>query len=232
MNIKDIDAVILCGGLGTRLRSVVKDRPKSMALVKQKPFLDILIKYLSKSGLRNFILGIGYKGDFISDYYRAEPGALNIKFSIEKAPLGTGGAAKKALSMTKSSPVLVLNGDSLCKIDIKKFLSFHLRHRALASLVLIPNRMHQDCGYVKMLKSGLIKSFDEKCKGRQCKFISAGIYLFDKKVINFMPKKRKFSLEYDLFPRLTNNKFYGYKADSAFVHIGTPKGLKHAGRHI
>ncbi len=121
-----MDVIILCGGLGMRLRDVVGDRPKSMAEISGRPFLDILVDYVARYGFTHFILCTGFKGDLIKRYYKNKRGRLIFVVSDEDQPLGTAGAIKNAESFIESDMFLVLNGDSLCEIDIEDFIKFHI----------------------------------------------------------------------------------------------------------
>lgn len=224
---KDIDVLILCGGFGKRLRSVVDDRPKPMAEVKHQPFMDLLIKYMSSFGFRHFILSIGYMANKMMEYY-AQKKHLEIVFSEEKSPLGTGGAIKNARPLIKSNPFLVINGDSFCRINLREFLRYHEKNNAFVSMVVARNRENKDCGMVKLDNFNRISNFNEKAACKNNTLVSAGIYLFQKEIISLMPEKAKFSLEYDLFPKLTEQGFYGFFTDNTLIDIGTPHGLKRA----
>lgn len=225
INNKNIDAVILCGGLGMRLRKIVSDRPKPMVQVNNQPFLDILIRYLFNAGFRRFILCTGHMADNIKRHF-FERKDLHIAFCQEKALLGTGGAVKKARRLIKSNPFLVVNGDSFCRIDLQKFLEFHRKKNAIASVVLAKNKGNRECGSVKLQPANRISVFSEKAGLRNKGLVNAGIYLFQKEIFSLMPKESKFSLEYDLFPLLADKEFYGYLSSSILLDIGTPEGLK------
>lgn len=164
LNPKGIDVIILCGGLGKRLRAIVNDRPKPMALVAGYPFLDLLIAYVAKFGFKRFILCIGYKRFFFKKYYQKKKD-LQIVFSEEREPLGTGGAIKNAKSFIKSPLFLVLNGDSFFKVNLKKFFNFHFRKNALVSIVVKKDKRTNGCGVVSLNSSKQITSFIENPNG-------------------------------------------------------------------
>lgn len=134
-----MDVVILCGGLGKRLKSVVDDRPKPMAFVGLRPFLDILIDYIASFGTKRFILCIGHRGGSVKTYFRKRKN-FQIIFSEEKNPLGTGGAIKNAKSFIETSPFLILNGDSFIKANLNNFFNFHLRKKAEISILVKKNK--------------------------------------------------------------------------------------------
>lgn len=225
---KDIDVVILCGGLGKRLRRLVPDRPKAMVEINQQPFVDILIQYISGFGFRHFILSIGYMAGRIRKYYQHKSYLLDIGFSEEKRPLGTGGAIKKAKILMRSRHFLVINGDSFCRVNLNKFLEFHHRKNALISMLLAKNKQNKDCGGVRLDNSDRIVNFNEKGRVKNKDLVNAGIYLFNRMVFSLMPKRNKFSLEYDLFPKMVGHRFYGYLTKGTLIDIGTPAGLKRA----
>jgi len=219
---KDIDTVILCGGKGTRLRQAVSDRPKSMAKIDGRPFLDILIEYLKSFGLKRVILCTGYMASVIRNYYANKKYVNNILFSEEDEPLGTGGALKNAEHMITSDPFLVMNGDSYCHINLEEFFNFHLKKKALISIAALEVDNTGDYGLITINKSQKIDSFQEKTKKGEA-FINAGIYIFNKKILSLIPPYMKYSLEYDLFQKFVGREFYSYTTQSKFVDIGTPE---------
>ena len=228
IRIQDIDVVVLCGGLGTRLHSVVDDRPKSMVEINGKPFLDILIEYIAHYGFIRFILCTGYKGDSIKRYYESKNGKWKFLISEEKEPLGTAGAIKKAESFIKSDIFLVVNGDSLCEMDIKEFLKFHVRKGAFISIVLTSIGNSLDCGVIRLNKDQKIISYSEKVPIRGDGFVNAGIYFFNRKVLEEIRSGEKLSLEYDIFPGILDKGAYGYVTKKVLLDIGTPERLERA----
>jgi len=197
-----------------------------MVWIKDRPFMDILIDYIAKFGFRRFILCTGYKADFIKRYYQDRNLPLTIVFSEEKNPLGTAGAIKNASSLVKSNTMLVFNGDSFCKADLNKFVDFHFAKNAEASIVLSKLKDNEDYGAVRLGPSGIITSFNEKSK--QDGFTNAGIYFFKKSTLDMIPDGVKFSVEYDLFPKLVGLGFFGYKTKAIVTDIGTPQRYKEA----
>ncbi len=132
----ELDAVLLCGGLGTRLGEIVKDQPKPMVRIKDRPFLDILIDHLASFGVRRFVLCAGYKSESIAGYYQKKEDGRTYLISREETPLGTAGALKNAEGLIDSEVCLVLNGDSFCPVDIKAFHEFHKEKNAAVSIAL------------------------------------------------------------------------------------------------
>ena len=222
---KDIDVVILCGGLGKRLKSVVSDRPKPLAEIDGTAFLDILIKYVAGFGLKRFILCSGYMGDAIKKHYQQIQGRLEIIFSQEEELLGTGGAIRNAQSLIKSNSFLVLNGDSFCKLNLSDFYKFHLKKKALLSIVLSKPADDQNSGVAILDSKARIVKFNEKVKPVKGSYSSAGVYLMEQKIFQLMGKNKIFSLEHDLFSALAGKDCYGYYCKNNFIDIGTPQNL-------
>ncbi len=228
-SIKNTDVVILCGGRGKRLRRVVNDRPKVMAKLDSRPFLDLLLGHLSGLGFSRFILCTGYKGGFIKDYYRTgKKSGLKVVLSQEKSPLGTGGALKKAKRFIHSEPFLVANGDSFIRADIQGLMRLHAKKHALISVILKKSSCAKDYGSVRTDKTGKITAFQEKNRTKESGLINCGVYLCSRKIFGLMPGLKNFSLEYDFFPNLKKENFYGYVVNGTFIDIGTPENYKKA----
>lgn len=224
----DMDVLILCGGKGTRLSSVVSDRPKPMAQINERPFLEILIKYYSGFGFRRFILCTGYMFEAIDQYYKDQDGDLEIVISNEDEPLGTGGAVKNAENKIRSEHFIVSNGDSFCYVDLFKMLGLHLQKQALMTMALIESKATDQVGTVRIDGSGRIIDFQEKIEGVGNVYINAGIYLFQKNVLSEIKHGQKCSLEYDMFPKLITSDCFGYISGQKLIDIGTPQRLKNA----
>jgi D-glycero-alpha-D-manno-heptose 1-phosphate guanylyltransferase len=225
LNPKDTDVVILCGGLGTRLKKIVNDYPKPMVEINGRPFLDILIDYIAHFGFIRFILCVGHMSYVIKEYYGSKKNELSILFSEEKELLDTAGALKNAEKLIRSNAFLVFNGDSLCEIDIKDFLSFHISKRAFVSVVLTSVEIPKDYGIIRLNGSQRVTSFREKIIVQGINLVNAGIYLFDRQILKEIPHNMKLSLEYDLFPKIIEKGIYGYVADKRLFDIGTPERL-------
>lgn len=230
-DIKETDAVILCGGLGKRLRSVNPDLPKVMVAVEKKPFLDITIGYLKKEGVRRMVFCTGYKAEVIEQYYQRAGCGLSFAFAREKKPLGTGGALKNAKEIITSDPFFCLNGDSFSGIDYQTLLDFHQRKNALATLVVARHEGQNDCGAITLDCEKHIVSFKEKDPSAHS-FVSAGIYCFAQKIFSLLPDEMNFSLEYDCFPRLVGKGLYGYVSERQFFDIGTPDRYRQAQKQL
>jgi len=237
LNLENVDAVVLCGGLGKRLRSVTGDNPKVMAAVEGRPFLDVLMEYLARQGFKRVILCTGYQADQIEAYYRQNTHGLRFEFSREEEPLGTGGAVRNARCLIQSSPFVVLNGDSFCAVNYRALGEFHQSRKALASVVVSKAEDHRDYGGIVLDETGRIVRFLEKNNpvlsggkktADEVSCVNAGIYCFNDEIFSFMPKARTFSLEYDFFPGLVRHLFFGFLVEEAFLDIGTPERYQQA----
>jgi D-glycero-alpha-D-manno-heptose 1-phosphate guanylyltransferase len=227
----DADFLILCGGLGTRLRAVTGDAPKVMASVQGGPFLDFLLRYLIKQGARRVILCAGYKAQEIAAYYKAKFSQIDLILSVEKEPLGTGGALKNAQALVSSKYVFGLNGDCFTPVDYKALLAFHQQKSAAATLVGVRIEGNKDFGTLVINAKDEITAFKEKFVTDQVQYISAGIYCFNRDVFGLMPEG-KFSIEYDFFPKMIGRGFYGHKVTAPFIDIGTPERFEWAKEHL
>lgn len=220
-----IDAVILAGGLGKRMRSIVDDRPKPMATIRGRPFLDILIDDLTRQGMRRFILCVGHRGDQIVAHLRSRTDAEFV-FSAENIPLGTGGAIRHAAHLVHSDPFLALNGDSLCRIDYERFVAFHREKNATACVAVAAARGRSDGGMVELADDARIVRFREKASGVNAAltYINAGIYLLRRDLPTLWLQSDPFSLERNIFPQLVSGKScYGFVVDAEVIDIGTPE---------
>lgn len=216
-----VTAAVLAGGLGTRLRALVGDRQKVVGEVDGRPFLAYLLDQLQAAGIMRVVLCTGYKGEQVRALFGDAFGPMELLYSREAAPLGTGGALRLALPLLASETVLALNGDSFCAADLAAFWQFHLSRRAEASLLLTRITDTSRYGRVVLDASGRIHNFAEKGHGGPG-WINAGIYLIRKDLLREIPPERPVSLEKDVFPRLLTRSFYGYCCRAPFIDIGTP----------
>ncbi len=218
-----LEAIILAGGLGTRLRSVVSDVPKCMAPVNGIPFINFIITYLKKEGVERFIFSLGYKSEMVIDYVNNTFPDLDKAYVIEDTPLGTGGAIKLACSKATSTDVLILNGDTLFNINLKALAEFHISKKADFTVALKEMRNFSRYGAVEIDKNHAIKAFHEK---KYCEqgFINGGIYALN--VNSFMTEALTdvFSFEKDFLEKNTGKKnFYGLECAYYFIDIGIPE---------
>ncbi|MCC6722453.1 MAG: nucleotidyltransferase family protein [Bacteroidia bacterium] len=222
------EVIILAGGMGTRLQSVIKDVPKPMAMVANKPFLYWLINYVSKFNPPKIIISTGHLSQTIKDFFGTAFGEITIEYSHEEYPLGTGGAIKKALHKCNTQNCIVLNGDSIFKIDFNSFFKFHKIHNSNFSMALKLVDNPYRYGTVELIKDRII-GFREKDNTLKKGLINTGIYLFSKNIYDLMPKDEKFSFEKDfLEKKLDFINFKGYISDGYFIDIGIPDDYKKA----
>jgi D-glycero-alpha-D-manno-heptose 1-phosphate guanylyltransferase len=218
-----MEAIILAGGLGTRLQSVVADVPKCMALVAGKPFLQYLLETLETAGFEHIILSLGYKHEVVETWLTTYQTSLQITSVVENVPLGTGGAVRKALLHATQKAVFVFNGDSFLTLDYQELMKFHLEKKVLATLAL--KQMHAFCRYgaVETGADAKIIRFGEK---QYCEsgFINGGVYVLNRSVLNVLDKLgNKFSLEKDFFePEVGTGKLAGFYVNGYFIDIGIP----------
>lgn len=219
-------AIILVGGLGTRLRTVVADRPKPLALVRGKPFLVHILEWLAAQGICEIVLCTGYKADFIrktigsgADY------GLRIKYTIERELLGTGGAVAQGLKKIKTKDAFVLNGDSFVDISLPALFARHQKTKAQFTMTIIPCREKKRYGGLTRNQKGWVKSFKEK--GENAPYMNAGVYCVSQKLRTQFPRQKKWSLEHDFFTHTKTKKVMTYLSKKAhFIDIGVPKDYK------
>ncbi|MGP0630192.1 nucleotidyltransferase family protein [Nitrospina sp. 32_T5] len=228
------DVLILCGGRGTRLQSVIADKPKPMVEVNGRPFLDLLIEHVAGRGFRRFILCAGHRADSIEfDHRGIQQHAKSIQMSVEPQPLGTGGAVRHARPVIESDPFLVMNGDSFCRVDLQALLHYHCQHEnALATVALAPAVDVADYGGVTVDEAGRILRFDEKNPDAGSGLVNAGIYVFHRDLLDHIPAGRAVSLETEVFPALAGQGLYGFPTVGELYDIGTPERLDRARREL
>ena len=223
-----MEAIILAGGLGTRLRSAVPDLPKCMAPINGVPFISYLIDNLINEGVTNFIFSLGYKSELFISLLEEKLPMKNYLIVIEDEPLGTGGAIKLACKKAKDENVIALNGDSLFKVILKELMQFHLEKKSSWTLALKPMQNFERYGSVEIDAVQKINSFKEKqfiTKG--C--INGGVYAIE--VASFLQKslEDKFSMEQDYLEKYSGEgNFYGFIQEGYFIDIGIPEDFVRA----
>jgi len=222
-----MQALILVGGLGTRLREIVRDVPKVMANINEKPFLEYLILQLKNYNLNDIILCTGYLNKNIKNYFKnGKIWGVKINYSEETKPLGTGGAIKFAEELILEDNFLVMNGDSFFDIDLDKLISYHFNKRALVTMALAEAKDTRRFGVVKTDKNGEIEIFFEKRKRQDSNFINGGIYLLNRKIFKYIRENREISLEKEIFPKIISKGFYGISFGNYFIDIGIPEDYR------
>ena len=223
------EVIILAGGLGTRLRDVVKDVPKCMAPVAGKPFLWYLLKYLSCFDVEKVVLSVGYLRDVIMDWMDENSGEFPFGFdyAMETVPLGTGGGIKLALSKCYKSNVIVLNGDTFFDVDLDGLYGQHRLHPDSITLALKPMEHFDRYGNV-LVNNGLITAFEEK---KHCGkgLINGGVYVINRLGDMFNGLPERFSFETDVLqPQCVKGNLYGVVQNGYFIDIGIPEDYARA----
>ena len=216
-------AVILAGGLGTRIRAAIgEELPKPMAPVGDRPFLAFLLDYLLKYRIRDVVLSVGYRFEAIRDYFGSGHGDQNLYYAVEEQPLGTGGGLRRALQMfSGAEDVLVLNGDTYFPADIDVFFRQHQQARAEISLALKPLEQNKRYGRVTLAEDGRVASFGPPREGPG--LINSGLYLFKPEVFDRFALPERFSLEAFLEEQVRQLQLFGFPTDAYFMDIGIPE---------
>ncbi|MGD9362744.1 MAG: sugar phosphate nucleotidyltransferase, partial [Desulfobacterales bacterium] len=196
-----------------------------MASVYGRPFLTFLLDQLRAIGIHRVILCTGYKADIVKDQIGEKYKNVNILYSEESQPLGTGGAIKLAQGKISSETFVVMNGDSYVNANLSRFFSWYesAGHSAAIYLTRIDNIKRY--GHIITSKNGKIQKFIEKGSSSGSGWINAGVYLLNKRLFKSMPESMSFSLENDFFPSLISSGLHGYKDDTEFIDIGTPESF-------
>lgn len=216
-----LQALILAGGLGTRLRNVIKDRPKAMALVNGRPFLEYQIRFLKNNGIDDIVLSTGYMSEKIEEHFGSGKNyGVSIVYVEEKELLGTGGAIKNSLDILDRQ-FFALNGDSIFLVDLISMVKFHKNNHADLTLTITKVKDKTRFGNVKIDDKFQILGFVEK-ENIAGDLINGGIYFFEKNNFDWNAFPQKFSIEKEFFPNVvTKSKVFGFISDSYFIDIGT-----------
>ena len=215
---------MLCGGAGLRLRSVTAGAPKSMAGIAGRPFLELLLKQLRRHGFERVILAVGYQRDMIQECFGERACGLDVAYSVESSPLGTGGAVRNAAVLVTSEGALIMNGDSYTDANLQQFVTGHMASGAEASVVVVPVDGRSDCGTVDVSPDGRLEGFAEKQGSARGGYVNAGIYVASRHILYEIPDGQV-SLERELFPRWLGEgrNIRAFVWQGACVDIGTPE---------
>lgn len=220
-------AVVLIGGEGTRLKPLTCNTPKAMVPILNRPFLEHLLRYLEKHGVRDVILAMGYLPDSIQSYFGdGEQFGVRLTYLVEKSPLGTAGAVKNAESLLDGTFVVV-NGDILTEIDLSAMMNLHHQIKPKASIALTPVDDPTSYGVVETDARSMVERFIEK-PGRDkvtSNMINAGIYILEPGLLAAIPPVTRFMFEHHVFPKLLQEgePILGYCSDAYWIDIGTPE---------
>lgn len=217
-----MEVIILTGGMGTRLKTRIKDIPKTMADVNGIPFLERTLEWLNNFEISNVILAVGYKKEYIKEYFGTKYKNFKITYSEETSPLGTGGAIKRALQKTTDENVIVMNGDVFVRFDISKIYEKHLNDKADMSIAIKEMQNFDRFGIVKFENNRII-SFEEK-KFTEKGFMNAGVYVLNRNIFKGKIKSESFSVENDYLNKYVLKDFIcPYIYDGEFIDIGIPE---------
>src|ERR1041384_5291873 len=223
-------AAILAGGLGSRLRSVVSDRPKVLAAVNGRPFIAALLDQLVESGAESVALCTGYLGEQVESAFGSVYRNLKIFYSREQSPLGTAGALRLALPLLSAGSIVVMNGDSFCDARVKDVLSWHRSRAARATLLLSEVTDTSRYGRVRTADDGRVVGFEEKDASGGRGWINAGVYVIERELLETIPGDRAVSLEREVFYSWIGEVMYGFKTSGRFIDIGIPETYAAAGQ--
>lgn len=218
-------AIILAGGFGTRLQSVVSNLPKPMAPVNGVPFLNYQLQYLKHYGIKNIILSVGYLAEKIQDFYKSDFKDVSISYVIEESPLGTGGGIRLAMEQCQDEYALVLNGDSFFDVNLHDYFRLHVNEVSQCSLALRKVEDSSRYGIIETDANDCIISFREKTNETKPGFINGGVYILNKELyLKSTPEKTNFSIEKDFFEKhLHATQIKGFEFAGYFIDIGIPE---------
>jgi D-glycero-alpha-D-manno-heptose 1-phosphate guanylyltransferase len=227
--VKDAKALLLVGGLGTRLRSVLPSTPKPMARVGKRPFLELLIRQLRSQGIHQLVMCTGYLATEIEkDLEDGSALGVSIEYSKENSPLGTAGAIKHAAPfLNEAAHFFVANGDSFMQADFRQLLEVHRRGGTLVTMAVTRLRNQGRYGTVQTLESGLVTAFLEKTAEHEIGLVNTGIYVFSRELLSMIPDGTC-SLERDIFPGLLPRGVRAVEQSGLFIDIGIPEDYARA----
>lgn len=223
------EAIILAGGLGSRLKSVVSDRPKPMALIGGRPFLLYLLKYLEKNGFSHVVLAVGYKHEMVFDFFGTKFGSLEIAYAIEDEPLGTGGAILNALRFSKSGQCFILNGDTYFQVSFDEMENIAEKNRC--ELVMAVRQLDDISRYgsLSIGNDGRVIGFVEKKDEPVPGIINGGVYWLDKTLFLQHNLPPVFSFENNYLTKFyASSGFYAMVSQGYFIDIGIPESYHQA----
>jgi len=245
MKFEDVPVLILCGGLGTRLRSVLSDSPKILAPIGDKLFIDFLFSELKKQGVRKVILALGYKAEKVQTYLNAKSyEGMNISIVVEGTPLGTAGAIRNVIAQFSELPnrLIVMNGDTFISVNLKHFLNECSANKAEIGIVATQVDDCRRYGELVLSEQSRVLSFSEKQSNNTCRgsinaspskgWINGGVYLFGSSALSLLKNDTTASLETSFIPGVLKDLFvFSFKNSSAFLDIGTPESFEYANEH-
>ncbi len=228
-----MEAIILAGGLGNRLRAAVPDLPKPMAPINGRPFLEYLLDYWAGQGVSRFVLSVGYKRDIIEEHFATRYKGIEVNYAVEDKPLGTGGGLLLALKhLRRTGPFLIMNGDTFFEVDLAPMCRYHQERRAELTIALREVEANSRYGSVGIDKEGKITTFDNLARTTDRALINGGVYLAEKSAFAGMASESNapVSIEDQLYPRMLaeGRRMYGFPSSGRFIDIGIPEDYQRA----
>lgn len=215
-------AVILAGGVGSRLQSVVSDRPKGLAEIHGRPFLAYLLDQLAAAGAHRVVFSTGHLAEQVEAAFGSSSRGMRIGYARETSPLGTAGGLRLAAEQAETPTLLVLNGDSYCLVNLTAVLQDHAAHGRAPTIVVTQQSDTSRFGRVETGADRRIMAFVEKAHAGGPGWINAGIYAVERSLVMAIPAGRPVSLERDVFPGWIARGLRGFPCSGAFLDIGTP----------
>lgn len=227
-----MEAIVLAGGLGTRLKTVISEIPKPMAPIGKQPFLFYIFKWLEKHGINRVVLSVGYKWEIIYNEFNDKFNSMELIYSVENYPLGTGGAIALAMTKLKGEEFFIINGDTYFDLNLSNLMSFHKAGKFDFSVALKPMQNFDRYGTVEINEQNRITSFEEKTQKKEG-VINGGIYLANTYIKQYFPIAEKFSFENDFMKNnLDKLKFGGCVSEDYFIDIGIPEDYQKAQKSL
>lgn len=219
-----MQAILLAGGLGTRLRAVVSDRPKPMALIGDKPFMEYVVHELSLHGITNIIFAVGYKGSMVEEYFKDGSGfGVSVSYAYEEELLGTAGAIKNAGQYVTDDQFFVLNADTFYQMDYGRLAK--VMEEGSLDMALVLREVPDISRYgAAVLENGRLTGFNEKSEEKRPGTINGGVYLMKRELLSRIPAG-KVSLEQEMIPEWmkAGAALGGIVNDGYFIDIGVPE---------
>jgi D-glycero-alpha-D-manno-heptose 1-phosphate guanylyltransferase len=221
--------MILAGGFGTRLRSVVADKPKCLAPMGDKPFLYYLFQYLHAQGFAHAVLSLGYLSEQVIAWCNDTPLPMRVSFAVEQEPLGTGGAILHAMPYLEDDTFAVFNGDTFFDVPMAGMLAFAQQHNSKLTLALKPMEKFDRYGSIELAEEGRITAFREK-QYQEKGLINGGVYLASQEYLKSLGLPTTFSFEKAVLePQAAAGSLFGFISDTYFIDIGIPEDFTKAG---
>lgn len=225
---RTVEAIVLVGGLGTRLRAVVDDVPKPLAPVAGRPFLAWVLDRLARQGMKRVVLAAGYRAEMVREVIGTAWNGMGIEYSVEESPLGTGGAIRQAAALLSVDGAHVLNGDTFLEYDMSRMADATREAGASLGMALAKVEDTGRYGLVARQADGAITGFHEKTQGGSG-YINAGCYYLSAETLARLPAGGAYSFEAAVLPGLAaSGDIYGYTGTSRFIDIGVPEDYRRA----